>query len=784
MEINDPVILDKLKSVKTKIQKLIEKGRLQDARGALGNYEKMIPDDIDIYSMRSVISIMEGNLDAAETIILAGLKNDSCIFDLLFNLAYIYEQKEKYQEAADMYSKAGTVADTDENMLNVKNALNNVKSLDNNVDFNKKKRLVFFVKKGMDSFIDDIIDGLSSEYWTRKIIIKNYKQIDIGMEWADVCWFECDELICYGSKLGLARRKKVICRLHRYEVSADYLKNVYWENVDKLIIVTEHLQKLLEINLPSISNSVDIILVHNGVNINRYKFSEHKPGYNIAIVDYLDYMKNPIMALQVINKLVKIDRRYKLYIAGQFQDKLIELYWNYQIDRMKLKENIFFEGWQNDINLWLEDKDYLLSTTIYEGLEYGIAEAMSMGIKPVINNFLYADESWDNEYLFNSIDEAVEIITSSEYESQNYRCYIKEKNSLEKQINQTKKLMMDIINKDSKKSKVANAKINYDTYIQNNIDFAPYSAEYINNFEFDSSQIVIGRKEKLTQSYQVIEFIIRNNNKKMLALTGTLYNCENNEFILPDYLSKSEHCKTIINYLELIVEDKSISFNNNGIASFIFDESIRKDVEANLHVYIWERGIPATEFLPLMAFQNIIKRYKLAGKYIDKSSIVLEAASGYGYGAAYYAGKVGCKKVVALDLAEDNIAFGKNTYDFSNISWVKGNVTELPFEDNTFDIYTSFETLEHLPLDVVDSYFKEAIRVLNKDGKFIMSTPNKAMRMSVHNPFHIKEYTFDELDALFKEYFKNIEYFSIYNLDLYDGINPYAYDYIFVGSNT
>lgn len=61
------------------------------------------------------------------------------------------------------------------------------------------------------------------------------------MQWADICWFEwCDELIAYGSKLELAREKKVICRLHSYEAFTDYINNVTWNSIDKLIVV-EHI---------------------------------------------------------------------------------------------------------------------------------------------------------------------------------------------------------------------------------------------------------------------------------------------------------------------------------------------------------------------------------------------------------------------------------------------------------------------------------------------------------------------------------------------------------------
>ena len=47
------------------------------------------------------------------------------------------------------------------------------------------------------------------------------------MIWADICWFEwCDELVAYGSKLSIAKEKRIICRLHSYEAFTDLPANV------------------------------------------------------------------------------------------------------------------------------------------------------------------------------------------------------------------------------------------------------------------------------------------------------------------------------------------------------------------------------------------------------------------------------------------------------------------------------------------------------------------------------------------------------------------------------
>lgn len=444
MDINDPVILDKMKSVKTKIEKLIEQGRLRDAKDALDTYEKNIPRDTDIYSMRAIIFIMEGKLDDAESVLNDGLKNDSYIFDLLFNLAYIYEQKGKYQEAADMYSKAVTVAETDENKLNVQNALDNVKSSDNNIVFKEKKRLVFFVKRGMDSFIGDIINGLSEDYWTRKIIVENYKQIDMGMEWADICWFEwCDELVAYGSKSSLAIEKKVICRLHSYEAFNDYPKNVNWGNVDKLICVAEHIKDNV---LSKIGISKDkVSVIYNGIDLDKYMFKKREKGFNIAYVGYINYKKGPMLLLHAFKAIHDIDDRYVLHIAGEFQDERDILYFNQMTGEFKLRDSIKFDGWQTDINRWLEDKNYIICSSLLESQNMSVMQAMTKGIKPLIHNFVGARNIYPGKYIWSTIEDAVQKVRDDNYDSMEYRSLIVNNFCLSDRIEEIRNMIGDVL---------------------------------------------------------------------------------------------------------------------------------------------------------------------------------------------------------------------------------------------------------------------------------------------------------------------------------------------------
>ncbi|MBV4441699.1 glycosyltransferase [Clostridium tyrobutyricum] len=431
------------KQLKDNIQQLVDAGDLKEAKKLIEQYKNITKDDEEAYSMDAVILIMEGKLEKAEQVLREGLSIDEDNFDLNYNLGYAYEKAEKFNLALECYEKARSSCNDKKLKEQINSTISGIKDKHPEAINQNRLKLVFFVKQGMDSFLGNIIDGLSDEYITKKVIVTDFKQIDKGMKWADICWFEwCDELVIYGSKLPMASEKKIICRLHRYEVFTNYPKQVNWNNVDKLIIVTKHLEKFLKSQIPNINQQVNIVTINNGVDLDKFKFKQRKIGFNIAYVGYIHARKNPVLLLQIINMLIKKDKRYKLYVAGEFQDSLIKLYWNDQLSKMNLNKNVIFQGWQDDIGKWLENKNYILSTSIHESFGYGIAEAMARGIKPVIHNFLFAEEIWNKKYLFNDISEAIDMITNTGYNSEEYRKFVENNYSLEKQNKQIR----DIVN--------------------------------------------------------------------------------------------------------------------------------------------------------------------------------------------------------------------------------------------------------------------------------------------------------------------------------------------------
>lgn len=441
VEFNNKKELESLQiQIKDRIRELINNNMLDSAKILLEEYKKNMEDDIEVYSMEAIIYILEENYIKAEQILDLGLDKDRENFDLIYDLAFLYEKVKKYNLAYKYYNYALKKCNDKEMKKEIKKILNKCKELSNS---QQKTKMAFF-DKGDDKFLWDIIKELEREYEIKKVTVRNYNQIDEWMEWADICWFEwCDDLIVYGSKHPLAKNKKIICRLHSYEAFSIYPFNVEWNNVDKLIFVADFIRELI-INTVKLDKNKTVV-IPNGVNLSKYKFANRKSGYNIAYVGYINFKKGPMLLLHTFKAIFDMDNRYKLYIAGTFQEYRYALYFRQMIKKLGLEKNVFFDGWQNDLDGWLEDKDYILCTSVLESQNMSVMQAMSKGIKPVIHNFVGAETIYKSKYIWNSIDEALKIIKDEDYDSKDYREFIENRYSLNKQILQLKFVVDELV---------------------------------------------------------------------------------------------------------------------------------------------------------------------------------------------------------------------------------------------------------------------------------------------------------------------------------------------------
>lgn len=146
--------------------------------------------------------------------------------------------------------------------------------------------------------------------------------------------------------------------------------------------------------------------------------------------------------------------------------------------------------------------------------------------------------------------------------------------------------------------------------------------------------------------------------------------------------------------------------------------------------------------------QRLLKAYYAAMPYVQGK--MLEVGCGEGRGVKLLAPKT--SEYVALDRHQPVV--DKLQAQYPGVKFLQKIIP--PFSgisDNEFDVVIAFQVIEHIKKD--REFLQEIHRVLKPGGKALITTPNIKMTLT-RNPWHIREYTADELKALAESIFKKV----------------------------
>ncbi|MBN1211065.1 MAG: glycosyltransferase [candidate division Zixibacteria bacterium] len=427
-------------------EELFARGQIEDAEKHFHDIILQNPEQKEAYNNLGVIALQKQDIEQAIEYFTRSLAIDPFYKDALLNYSEL-ARTVKSPSARIILKRYLSRYPQDKDVTRV------LAEID--ADFHKKGKIAFLTLPRWNSFLPDIVNHFQKTYEVRTCYSEDIKEIEAAVIWADIVWLEwANELaiILSNHNHNLLDNKHTVCRLHSYEALRGFAAKINWDKIDDLIFVADHIRTMVQQQIPQLSKKVRIHTIPNGINLERFPFRERKPGKNLAFLGSLNYKKGPMLLFHAFRELLRRNPDYHLHIGGEVKDARYRMYFDQMIREMSLEKNIHFDGWIDDVPAWLEDKHYIVCSSVMEGHPVGLMEAMACGLKPIVHNFVGARGIYPAEYIWNDFEEFIQLVTGDEYSPRAYREFVENNFPLEKQLKSIEK----IINRTSNETRSGN----------------------------------------------------------------------------------------------------------------------------------------------------------------------------------------------------------------------------------------------------------------------------------------------------------------------------------------
>jgi hypothetical protein len=256
-----------------------------------------------------------------------------------------------------------------------------------------------------------------------EIIVANTFNESLCAE-ADVVWSEWVTEVAYqAAASGVCKR--LVLRMRGFDVHGP-LHQLNWKNVNALVYESTHVRQLAESNYADLSEFDPRYVIASGLDVASIPFADRKHGLVVALVGRAVADKGYQLAFEWARQhtgmlfhmtcsLADANPRFAGYLQYAKPD------------------NVTLHGTVDDPVKWLQrvGANYFLSASIQEAPGYAIAEAMALGIKPLILDSPGILHHWPAELTWKDFAGLNRLLHDA-YCSSDYRAIVEDRLDAEK----------------------------------------------------------------------------------------------------------------------------------------------------------------------------------------------------------------------------------------------------------------------------------------------------------------------------------------------------------------
>jgi len=402
-------------------------GYLTKARGLLGDSGEVVWNLVEAYLAGGMATEAAGLLDDMERL---GILN----VDVLNRTATMLLDQGKKGQAVEVLLRSYRLWPEQEVLRPILDVIRS----------NRPKVAFFRNGEGDDGALADVCEFVRQRFQTEFHPGGDAEGVAERMRHSDIAWFDGGgEMAVEASRLG--GHGRIIVSLRRSDVRDRWAREVRWENVDILVeIGSSAVEEMLLAQVPDIRSRTRLVVIPNGINLDRYILRRRERGKHLACLGCLGMEANPAFLLQCMQKLHYIDPGCRLFFSGRFESPALEQYAQYMVRTLDLTAVVSFEPYPGDLDRWLSDKHFIVASGIGESQVEALLAGMACGLKPVIHNFPGADKLFPPRYLFNIAEQFCEQVLRGDYEPEQYRRFVEGHYRIDEQLKRINGVLLQL----------------------------------------------------------------------------------------------------------------------------------------------------------------------------------------------------------------------------------------------------------------------------------------------------------------------------------------------------